>query len=246
MNGARRVFVIFNAQILHLGQQSLLKVDLIGRLGAGKLQAFGIEEGSNAGPIPIAQYYLTKNAKVDWEKDIITAAGKIFHEVRLKWEREPVEEGRPLKPTRWVHQRELEQLALGPSTDLEGFIDPSEQWEQESLDEALSNEPPSSGEPSEFMVQSERELTRYKPRSEPTPSLKRMGRPLLVPKVRRVVRELIDQGKLDGKLIKEVTELVRAEAQERFRRDFFGPGRPSKPTIIAALEAEGWYSSDDK
>ena len=115
----------------HLELQRLLKSDLVGRLRDGKRQALGIQEGSDAGPILIPQYYFSKTAEVDWEKDIVAAMGKIFHEVRVKWEREPPDQARPRQPTRWIHPRELEaQSELGPPTEPEGF--PGEQWEWES------------------------------------------------------------------------------------------------------------------
>jgi hypothetical protein len=223
----------------HLPLQQFLKDVLIDDLRTGKRQAFGVQEGSDAGLVLVPPYYFLKTAEVNWEKDIVRTAGKIFYGVRVKWEREPPDPTRPRKPAQWIHQRELEALSeLRPQTEREGFIDPSEEWEQESLDQTLSSDLTQSIEPSEFTVQSEREAPRDAPQSKP-------GRPLLVPKVRQVVRELIDQGKLGGKLIKEVEELVRAKAQERFKRDFFGPRRPSKPTIIAAVDAEGWYSPDE-
>jgi hypothetical protein len=49
----------------HLELQSFLQGDLIGRLRDGKLQALGIQEGSDAGPIQIPQYYFSKTAQVD-------------------------------------------------------------------------------------------------------------------------------------------------------------------------------------
>jgi hypothetical protein len=229
----------------HLPMEQFLKDVLIDDLRIAKRQALGVQEGSDAGLVWVPQYYFLKTAEVNWEKDIVRTAGKIFYGVRVKWERESQDPTRPRKPAQWIHPRELQALSeLGPPTERGEFIDPSEEWEQESLDQTLSSDLTPPSEPSELIVQSEREPTRDTPRSKPTASHMQMGRPLLVPKVRQVVRELIDQGKLDGKLSKEVEELVRAKAQERFKRDFFGPRRPSKPTIIAALDEEGWYSTD--
>jgi hypothetical protein len=202
----------------HLELERLLKVDHLDRLRAGKHQVLGIQEGSDAGPILMAQYYFSKTAEVDWEKDKVTALGKIFHEVRVKWEREP-DEGQPPKPTRWIHPREFEALLkLGLPSDPGPF--PGEQLEWEPLDDMLPNEPPP-GESSEFGAQNERELPRDRPRSEPTPSQKRgRGRPQVIPNVREVVRELIDQKKFVGLNGKEIEQLVRREARVRFPTSF--------------------------
>ena len=167
---------------------------------------------------------------------------------------------------RWVHPRELEaQWELRPPSAPEPF--PGEQWEWEALDEALPNEPPSPcSEPSEFTVQSEREPPCDTPGSEPHPAKsqtppidpaavteptgkikarKRMGRRPVVPKLQKLVRELINEGKFEGKSKKEITALVGEKARERLKRDFCGPNLPSKPTIYAALVAAGWESTDE-
>jgi hypothetical protein len=140
-----------------------LKVDHLAHLLVGKLETLGIEEGSNAGLSLIAQYYYSKTSEIDWEKDKVATAGKIFHGVRVRWQRK----GQPPKPTQWmIHPRELEALfELGPQALLElepptepgMLIDPSEEWEWEQLDEAPPPESPSS-EPGELTVQSEREV----------------------------------------------------------------------------------------
>jgi hypothetical protein len=239
----------------HLELQRLLKAELMGRLRDGKRRALGVQEGSDPRLVVIPQYYFSKNAEVDWEKDKITAAGKVFHEVIVRWEREPPDEGQPPKPTRWIHPGELEALLeRGPPREPEPF--PGEHWEWEPLDET----PPS--EPSELTVQNAGDA----PRSEPQPAKgqtplinpaadtepadkskarKRIGRPPLVPKLQKLVRELINQGKFEGKSKKDITALVGEKARERFKSDFYGPNLPSKPTIYAAIVAEGWQSTDE-
>ncbi len=58
-------------QGFHLGIQHTLEVDLEARLEDGQLQAYGIEEGSDAGPIRIAEYYFSKTAKIDYNNDTV-------------------------------------------------------------------------------------------------------------------------------------------------------------------------------
>jgi hypothetical protein len=79
----------------HLEIQYTLEIDLIARLEEGKLQAYGIEKGSDVGPIPIAKYYFSKTAKLDYVNDTVTALGKKFYEVRVQGKREPTNETRP-------------------------------------------------------------------------------------------------------------------------------------------------------
>jgi hypothetical protein len=158
----------------HLEFQRSLQIGFLARLYAGERRVVGNEGGSDAELIQIFQGYFSKTAEVDWEKDIVAALGKIFYEVRVEWKREPPDVTRPPQPARWIHLRELEaQWELRPPTEPEPF--PGEQWEWEALDETLPNEPPPSGEPSEFTVQSGREPPRDTPRSEPTPA---SGEPL--------------------------------------------------------------------
>jgi hypothetical protein len=227
----------------HLELQRLLKADLIGCLRDGKRRALGVQEGSDHGLIVIPQYYFSKNAEVDWEKDKITAAGKIFHEVIVQWEREPPDEGQPPKPTRWIHPRELEaQWELGPPSAPEPF--PGEQWEWGALDEALPKELPPCSEPDEFSVQSERELPHDTPRIKPTPSQKRpMGRRSVIPEVREVVRELMAGARFAGLKKGEIERLVATRARERFPVSFPKPTQPSRNIIYRALAEEGWPPS---
>jgi hypothetical protein len=60
----------------HLEIQYTLEIDLIGRLEDGKLQAYGIEKDSDVGPIPIAKYYFSKTAKLDYVNDTVTASAR--------------------------------------------------------------------------------------------------------------------------------------------------------------------------
>lgn len=230
----------------HLELQRRLKSDLVGHLRDGKRRALGVQEGSDPRLIVIPQYYFSRTAEVDWEKDKITAAGKTFHNVIVQWERELPDEGQPPKPTRWIHPRELEvllELELGPPCGPEPF--PGEQWQWEELDETLQNESRPSNGRSEFTGQSEREPLLDKPRREAMPSQKRPGggRPKVIPVVREVVRELIDRKKFVGLNGKEIEQLVRRKAKERFPASFPRPTQPSPMTISRALKEEGWPPS---
>jgi hypothetical protein len=226
-----------------------LKVDHLGHLLAGKLETLGNQEGSDAGLVQIAQYYYSKTVETDWEQDKVATAGKIFHGVRVRWQRK----GQPPKPTQWmIHPRELEALfELGPQALLElepptepgMLIDPPEEWEWEQLDEAPPPEPRSS-EPNELTVRSEREVPRDRPLSEPTPPQARpRGRPQVIPIVREVIRELIDIKAFVGLNKIEVERHVRRKAKERFPTLFPKPTQPSPNTISRGLKKEGWPSS---
>jgi hypothetical protein len=80
---------------VHLEVQYTLEVDLLARLEDAQLQAYGIEEGSDAGPILIAEYYFSTTTKVDYANHTLTALGKKFYRVRVQGEREPTDETRP-------------------------------------------------------------------------------------------------------------------------------------------------------
>jgi hypothetical protein len=228
----------------HLELERILKADHLDQLRAGKHQAIAIQESSDAGLVLTRQYYFLRTAEVDWGNDKITSAGKTFHGVIVPWEREPPGEGQPPTPTRWIHPRELEvllELELRPPCGPEPF--PGEQWQWEELDETLWNElRPSSGR-SEFTGQSEPELLLDKPQREAMPSQKRPGRPNVIPVVREVVRELIDRKKFVGLNGKEIEQLVRRKAKERFPALFPRPTQPSPMTISRALKEEGWPPS---
>jgi hypothetical protein len=219
---------------VHLQLQYTLEVDLIARLEAGRLQAYGIEEGSDTGPIRIAKYYFSKTAKVDYLSDTVTALGKKFYEVRVQGEREPTEETPP----------SVREVSMDP----EGIIDLSElsaqrkrEREQGRLDDTLRSVPTTSREPRETTDQGEREPPQETPPSEPAPSIKsRMGRPLSLPKIREVVRELIDGGEFENLMKKEIVTLIRRRAKQRFPVLFPKPTQPSLNKINEALKAEGW------
>jgi hypothetical protein len=210
----------------HLEQQRFLQSDLIARLRDGKLQAIGIQEGSDAGPILIPEYYFVKTAQFDWENDVVTAAGKVFHGVRVKWEREPGES------TRWIHPRELEaRWELGPPTELEGFVDPSEQWEQELLDEAL---PRDAEPPDKLTVERETLSSDDAPPIEPLPEKhdnapsKTRGRPSKVPEIERAIDILLKTG-VDlanmprSKAYKKVRECAAKELNSNIKIGFADP-----------------------
>jgi hypothetical protein len=205
----------------HHGLQSHMERELIWRICDGEFQAFGIEHGSDAGPIPIPKYYFSKTVVVDWDRETVEAFGKKFHEVRVQGERErePADEAR----------------LSGPLT----IIDPYEitaQRERERLRETPPDEPEPSHEPP---IQAELETTSETPPSEPAPSHKpRMGRPPLIPWVREVVRELIDRNEFADLTKAEIDRLVLGKARERFSALFPKPNRPSKNTISKALSLD--------
>ncbi len=212
-------------QGFHLAIRHTLEIDLIARLEDGQLQAYGIEEGSDAGPIRIAEYYFSKTADVDYDNDTITALGKKFYEVRVQGDREPPDETRPSEP--------------GPV-----IIDPCEitaQGEQERLHETPPSVPKTSREPHEITDQGEGEPPHETLPSEPAPSIKpRMGRPPLLPNIREVVRELIDSNEFENLMKNEMVTLIRSRAKDRFPVLFPKPTQPSLNKINEALKAEGW------
>jgi hypothetical protein len=178
----------------HLWIQRGLETDLIARLEDGQLQAYGIEEGSDAGPIRITEYYFSKTTQVDYQNDTVTALGKKFYEVTVQGE--PPEERLPseIEPADYI-------------------IDPREittQREQERLHETPPSVPKTSREPHEITDQGKRDPPQETLPSEAATSVKpRMGRPLLLPKIREVVRELIDGDEFESLLKKEIVTLTR-------------------------------------
>ncbi len=144
----------------HHGLQSHMERELIWRICDGEFQAFGIEHGSDAGPIPIPKYYFTKTAEVDWDRETVEAFGEKFYEVRVQGERErePAEEAPPSEPEGPViidpreisAQRELERLQGIPESALAGSWQPHEitnQGEEEPPHESPPSEPVQSDEP---------------------------------------------------------------------------------------------------
>ena len=140
----------------------------------------------------------------------------------------------------WIYPLELEaQWELEPPSAPEPF--PGEQSEWEGLDETLRNALSLSSKPSEFTVQSERELPLEAPRSGPTPPL--MGRRSVIPKVREVVRELMAGARFAGQTKGQIERLVATRARERFPVLFPKPTQPSRNIIYRALAEEGWPPS---
>jgi hypothetical protein len=241
----------------HLEIQYTLEIDLIARLEDGKLQAYGVEKGSDVGPIPIAKYYFSRTAKLDYVNDTVTALGKKFYEVRVQGEREPTEETRPSEREVSVppgvmidpveisiqRKRERERERLEPSA-ARTFNEPHEimgQGEREPPHDAHSSEPVPSGESSETADREAQEPRQKTLPTEPA-SLNRpkMGRPPSFPKIREVVRELIGGNEFDNLSKKEIVNLIRRKANLRFPSSFPKSSQPSINKINEALKAERW------
>jgi hypothetical protein len=207
----------------HLGLQRSLEIDLVARISGGELQAIGIEDGSDAGPILIPPYYFSKTAEIDWDKETVVALGRKFHEVTVQGEREPLD---------WV-PREPE------------LVDPQLiRWEPESVAETLASEPAPS---SESLNQGERQSPDEASPNEPALSGKRpTGRPPLIPMVRDVIRELMSRDAFTGLAKWEIERLIRRKARERFPTWFPKPDRPTRNTINKALRLEGWPTPPKK
>jgi hypothetical protein len=234
----------------HLWIQRGLETDLIARLEDGQLQAYGIEEGSDTGPIRLAEYYFSKTAEVNYDNDTVTALGKKFHEVTVQGDREPREETPPsepepgpyiIDPREIAAQRARERLLDTPSNAPIMSREPHEitdQGEREPPHETLPRERPPSRE---SLFQGELESAHETPPSDQAPPHKpRMGRPPLVPKICEVVRELIDRNEFTNLSKKEIETLIRRRAKERFPTSFPKPGQPSKNKINQSLSLEGW------
>jgi hypothetical protein len=250
----------------HLEIQYTLEIDLIARLEDGKLQAYGIEKGSDVGPIPIARYYFSKTAKLDYINDTVTALGKKFYEVRVQGKREPTDETRPSEREVSVppgvmidpveisiqRKRERERERLEPPSVARTFNEPHEitgQGEREPPHGASSSAVPA-GEPSGTADQEEQE-PRQKTLSTGPASLNgpKMGRPPSLPKLREVVRELINGSEFDTLSKKEIVNLIRRKAHLRFPSSFPKSTQPSINKINEALKAECWpppVSTDDQ
>jgi hypothetical protein len=157
--------------------------ELIWRISDGEFQAFGIEHGSSAGPIPIPKYYFSKTAEVDWDRETVEALGKKFHQVRVQGERqhEPATEARSDEPPPVVDPREIAA---------------------ERARERLHGTPPNEPEPRhELPIQPELEPTNETPPSElasdrlgKTPLPSRMGRPSKGPEIDRAIELLLRRG----------------------------------------------------
>jgi hypothetical protein len=242
---------------VHLEIQYTLEVDLLSRLEDAQLQAYGIEEGSDAGPILIAEYYFSKTAKLDYANDAVTALGKRFYEVRVQGDREPTDETRPSEREVSVppgvlidpveisiqRKRERERERLEPPSVAKTFNEPHEiagQREREPPHGTHSGAVPA-GEPSETADQ-EQEEPRQKTLSTGPASLNgpKMGRPPSLPKIREVVRELINGNEFDTLSKKEIVNLIRRKANLRFPSSFPKSTQPSINKINEALKAERW------
>jgi hypothetical protein len=192
----------------HLGLQASLEDDLIARISAGELRAFGFEGGSDAGPTLISQRYFWRTEEIDWDRETVQALGKKFYHVTIQGEREPEYPWTP---------EPIDPLLI--------------HREPESPDEAL----PGLSEPSsDPLAQTKPEVADEK---RQTP---RMGRPLLLPEVRKVVRKLIDRHSFANLSKKQIETLIRLEAKELSPASFPKSGQPSKNTINKALRLEGW------
>ena len=101
--------------------------------------------------------------------------------------------------------------------------------ERERLDKTLPSVPTTSSEPHEITGQREREPPHETLPSELASVNKRpMGRPPLLPKIREVVRELIDRNQFTNLSKKEIENIIRREAKQRFPASFPKPTQRSK------------------
>jgi hypothetical protein len=194
----------------HLEIQYTLEIDLIARLEDGKLQAYGIEKGSDVGPIPIAKYYFSKTAKLDYVNDTITALGKKFYEVRVQGEREPTDETRPSEREVSVppgvmidpveisiqRKRERERERLEPPSVARTFNEPHEitgQGEGEPQHETLPGEPTRASEPQGFTTSIESESAPKLPSREASPP-RDAGRPSKSAEIERAIEIILADG----------------------------------------------------
>ena len=222
----------------HLGLRRSLEIDLIARLYAGELQAIGIEGGSDAGPIHIPQYYFSRTAEVDWDKETVTAIGKKFYEITVQGEREPGDEASSVSgrlDPRLIEGR-IEPVPDILPSEPKPSIEPPNQGERQSPDETLPNE--LSDKPPNERERKAAEETPPSDRAQPHKPL--MGRPPLVPNIRAVVRELIARNEFANLTKGEIERLILRKARERFPTSFPKPDRPSKNSINKALRMEGW------
>jgi hypothetical protein len=192
----------------HQGIQGYLRVDIVNQLESGDLQAYGIEAGSDAGPILIPRYYFSKTAEVDWDNDTLTALGKKFYEVRIQRERESQErvQGSVIDSSDAIdlveisaqRDREREQGRLddilrgAPTTSREprAFRD---QDEREPRHETLPNEPTRGSERQEFTGSIEPESVPELPSTETSPP-RDLGRPSKSVEIERAIEILVANG----------------------------------------------------
>jgi hypothetical protein len=160
----------------HLEMQYTLEIDLIARLGDGKLEAYGIEKGGDAGPVPIAGYYFSKTAKLDYVDDTVIALGRKFYEVRVQGKREPTDETRPSE----------REVSIPPGVMIDPY-DLEGPWRREQLDEMLSSEP------NEVADRSEPEPAYELPSREASQS-REPGRPSKSAEIERAIEMLLADG----------------------------------------------------
>jgi hypothetical protein len=112
----------------------------------------------------------------------------------------------------------------------------------EALDlRLLPSEPADEKLPIEPTVQAGPQSPNEPPSGGSAPAVRpKMGRPLLVGKVREVVRELIDRDEFAHLTKGGIERLVFHKARERFPTSFPTKNRPSKNTINKALRLEEW------
>lgn len=160
----------------HVGLQRSLEIELAARISAGELKAIGIEDGSDAGPVFIPQYYFSKTVIIDWDKDIVTALSRKFYEVRVHDERKPSAEA--------MTEPEL----IDPRT-IEGLREP--------VPETLPSEPGVSNEP---LIQGDRQSDETPPsepvpeRHDEAPSRQKVGRPSKGPEIEQAIELLLGRG----------------------------------------------------
>jgi len=189
----------------HHGLQSHMERELIWRICDGDFQAFGIEHGSDAGPIPIPKYYFSKTVVVDWNRETIEAFGKKFYEVRVQGEEREQEPPDETEPT---------ELESGPY-----IIDPQEitaQNEQERLHKTPLNEwEPSDEPPNQAQLKSTNETPLSESATdrlkEAPSSLKVRGRPSKAPEIERAIEILLEKGA-------ELAKMPRPQAFKAIRK----------------------------
>jgi hypothetical protein len=160
----------------HLETQYTLEIGLVDRLESGNLQAYGIEKDSDVGPVPIAKYYFSKTAKLDYGNDTVTALGKRFYEVRVQGKREPTDETRPSE----------RELSIPPGVMIDPY-DLKGPWRLELPEETLPSDP------NEGADRREPEPAYELPSSEGSPS-RELGRPSKSAEIERAIEILLANG----------------------------------------------------
>jgi hypothetical protein len=111
----KQLFLELKSEGLHLELERSLKQDLTDRLYASQLFAIGVESEGGGGPVYIPECYFLKTAKIDWDKDTVSALYKEFFHVTVEGEREPADEALTgpalVDPLPIQSQLELESVA---------------------------------------------------------------------------------------------------------------------------------------